>query len=157
MSHHVCVKLPDGRTAVADYRQPIVGVMYRVHKQAMRSEPGSPDDYALIAEWLDLCPEQGCSLGPIAAGAIAGRPDPTCGGKHPPALPEPVKLPRYQRPPGAPEILPPCPVADPVEPAEPVRAAAPVPYRVETVPSPAAALVRTGRAMAAELIQEALW
>lgn len=35
MSYHVAVRLPDGREALADYRQPIVEVMRRVHKRIM--------------------------------------------------------------------------------------------------------------------------
>ena len=62
MSHHVAVRLPDGREAMADYRQPIVHVMQR-HNKRLMTDPqnktgkgvGSQadlDDFAIIAEWF---------------------------------------------------------------------------------------------------------
>jgi hypothetical protein len=54
---HVVIALPDGRTACADYREPIAGVMRRVNEAIMRGSPGTlagdPADYALITRWLD--------------------------------------------------------------------------------------------------------
>lgn len=51
MPWHVAVKLPDGRHAFADHRDPIVKVMRRIHKRAPRE--GAPDDIQTIAAWLD--------------------------------------------------------------------------------------------------------
>lgn len=102
MSHHVAVRLPDGRQAVADYRQPITHVMQRIHHRSV-SDPlnrrghgtGSPDDladYALIAEWLDHCPEQQCPPESV----MSPRGDADC--THGPAEPGPYKPPPYKRP-----------------------------------------------------------
>jgi hypothetical protein len=96
MSHHVAVRLPDGRDACADYRQPIVWIMRRclvrvAHppKDETKREggPGDLADKALIAEWLDRCPELACEI--------------SCNddnGKHPPASSEPFTPPPYRRP-----------------------------------------------------------
>ena len=53
MSHVVAVRLPDGRRAVADYRDPIVTVMRRVNKRLMAGQRGTDEDYRLIGAWLD--------------------------------------------------------------------------------------------------------
>jgi hypothetical protein len=96
MSCHVVVRLPDGRDACADYRQPIVWIMRRVLVRINvpptnpDRQTGGPDDLAdkaLIAEWLDCCPELACEVG--------------CdddNGKHPPATREPFTPPPYRRP-----------------------------------------------------------
>ena len=59
MTLHVIIALPppDGRTACADYREPIADVMRRVNEAISRLGPGTtagrPEDYAQIATWLD--------------------------------------------------------------------------------------------------------
>ena len=94
MSHHVLVGLPDdlgGQTACADYRQPIVHVMRRINQQLANGKPGRREDYELIREWLEFCPEQACSPRP---------PFDSC--THGPAQPDPgFEPPRYKRPPAA--------------------------------------------------------
>lgn len=65
MSHHVSVRLPDGRDAMADYRQPVARVMQRVLSRVITPAPGSGKadaaDLAIISTWLDEHPEQACS------------------------------------------------------------------------------------------------
>jgi hypothetical protein len=57
LTYHVCVGLPDGRRAIADYREPVVRIMRRVNDAIAIAGPGSmagtPDDYAIIAAWVD--------------------------------------------------------------------------------------------------------
>jgi hypothetical protein len=102
MSHHVAVRLPHpdgpraGREIVVDYRCEIVPVMHRIHDEAQKGREGNPEDYALIVEWADMNPERLCSMAEIAAGSISGKPDATCGGKHPPALAEPFAYKPYR-------------------------------------------------------------
>lgn len=88
MSHHVVIRLPDGRDAVADYRQPITHVMHRIHNATLDGREHDPADYALIGEWLDLCPEQACTMESIRSDTCA----------HPPAEAEHYRPPKYQRP-----------------------------------------------------------
>jgi hypothetical protein len=89
VSHHVIVGLPDGRAAIADYRQPVVHVMQRVHARIPDAHPdvaAQQADLALIADWLDRHPEQACTREQFRDG--------TC--THPPALAEPYRPPRYR-------------------------------------------------------------
>ena len=86
MSHHVAVTLPDGRDAVADYRQPIVHVMRRVHDATSNGQPQNPADLAVIADWLDRFPEQACDMAEVYADACTG---------HPPSTAEPFTPPAY--------------------------------------------------------------
>ena len=65
MSHHVQVRLPDGRDAIADYRQPIAGVMKRIIACYREGQDGDPGDYAIVAGWLDEHPEQACTAGQV--------------------------------------------------------------------------------------------
>jgi hypothetical protein len=88
MPHHVLVRLPDGRDACADYRQPVVTVMRRILAACSAGQLGDNADYALVAEWLDYCPGQAC-LPSCTDGPDA---------PHPPADREPVTLPPYRRP-----------------------------------------------------------
>jgi hypothetical protein len=97
VSYHVAVGLPDGRDAVADYRQPVTHVMHRINRQLAQGKPPKPDDLALVAEWLDHCPEQACSMALIAADGWAGK-DTGCGGRHAPATSGPYTVPKYVRP-----------------------------------------------------------
>lgn len=55
VSHHVIVRLPDGRLAVADYREPVVRAMREINRWAMggRKGPMPPDAAAAVAAWLD--------------------------------------------------------------------------------------------------------
>jgi hypothetical protein len=90
VSHHVSVRLPDGREATADYRQPVVNVMRRHLQRVMDdaerkagapAKVGSPDDLAdmaLLAEWLDVTPELACDYPPGTGCADHGpaQPDP---------------------------------------------------------------------------------
>jgi hypothetical protein len=65
MSHHVAIGLPDGRTAMADYRHPIVNVMRRVNKRIMTDRAtaaaASAADFEVVARWLDTHPDEACS------------------------------------------------------------------------------------------------
>lgn len=47
------VRLPDGRLAVADHRDPIVPVMRRVLAAHCCSRQGRAADYQAIGAWLD--------------------------------------------------------------------------------------------------------
>lgn len=91
MSHHVGVGLPDGRHALADYRQPITGVMRRINQRLTTmsrraAEAASAGDFAIIGRWLDQHPEQACTGEQIRAG--------TC--THPPATAEHFTPPPYR-------------------------------------------------------------
>jgi len=102
VSHHVLVRLPDpdGRTAIADYRQPVVHVMHRILARRMMTPadcrrnpdkaPGSAADladYELIAEWLDHCPDAQCHIPCDSCTHEPARPDP---GFSPPPYKRPV-------------------------------------------------------------------
>jgi len=97
MSHHVHVQLLDGRTLMADYRQPVVHVMRR-HLQRVQHdyESSGPrqvgcqadlDDMALLAEFLDVTPELACQWPPGSGCA-----------PHGPAERDSPRPPRYVRP-----------------------------------------------------------
>jgi hypothetical protein len=62
VTYHAEIALPDGRTACADYREPIAKVMGRVNRAIMDAAPGklagTPADYRLIGAWLDGHAEQ---------------------------------------------------------------------------------------------------
>jgi hypothetical protein len=65
-SHHPVIHLPDGRVAMADYRQPVVHVMRRVNNRIasmsrVQAAAESADDHATLGRWLDAHPEQACS------------------------------------------------------------------------------------------------
>jgi hypothetical protein len=59
--HWVPCRLPDGRTAIADGSDPgqakVVAAIRRVNRAAMEGRreryAGSPEDYAVVAAWLD--------------------------------------------------------------------------------------------------------
>jgi len=53
VSHVVRVRLPDGRIAEADYREPVVKAMRRVLAARSNGRDGTAADYAPIAAWLD--------------------------------------------------------------------------------------------------------
>lgn len=58
MPYHVVIVLPDGRTAVADFRDPIAGVMQRIHRRQLAGVPGRSEDYVRVTAWLDTHAEQ---------------------------------------------------------------------------------------------------
>jgi hypothetical protein len=69
MSHHVVVRVPDGREAVADYRLPIVKVMRRINRRIgtdAKNGPADLRDKQRVTEWLDTSPEQACTMEDIA-------------------------------------------------------------------------------------------
>ena len=54
MSHHVAVMLPDGRNAVANYDDPIVKVMRRIHMDSIDPKKTVKDeDNQAVSEWLE--------------------------------------------------------------------------------------------------------
>jgi len=55
---HVVIRLPDGRVACADYREPIVGPMRKINKAL--SEGKQPDGalFEPVSAWLDGHVEQ---------------------------------------------------------------------------------------------------
>jgi len=53
MPWHVYTRLPDGRTAVADHRDPIVRIMRR-----MRRDSPNSNDLAALQIWMDKNAEQ---------------------------------------------------------------------------------------------------
>lgn len=67
MSHHVIVGLPDGRSAIADYRQPVTHIMGIVNNWLMtRGRDEAPpvkvgEAYTMLGCWLDTRPDEGCT------------------------------------------------------------------------------------------------
>jgi hypothetical protein len=53
MPWHVHVKLPDGRRAAADHRDPVVPIIRRIHAHKLNGIPVRPGDYAQVSAWLD--------------------------------------------------------------------------------------------------------
>jgi len=55
--HWVCSHLPDGRTAIAAWDDPIVPAMRRILAAQVNDPrtrfPGRPADYAAVTNWLD--------------------------------------------------------------------------------------------------------
>jgi hypothetical protein len=92
MSHHVFVELPDGRQAVADYRQPVTNIMNIVNNWLMirqRGEEPPPkvtEAYAMLGRWRDTRPEEACTWQQVRDGTCA----------HGPAEPEPFTPPPYR-------------------------------------------------------------
>jgi hypothetical protein len=68
MSHHVACALPDGRHAIADYRQPITRIIRRVNARTAARLDGDPDDYRTIAAWLEEHPGHACTWEQVRAG-----------------------------------------------------------------------------------------
>lgn len=66
-SWHVWQKLPDGRVAVADHREPICAAMRKVHRAILDNPSGPlpPRPLADIAAWLDAntAQSQKCQAG----------------------------------------------------------------------------------------------
>jgi hypothetical protein len=92
MSHHVMVGLPDGRAAIADYRQPVTHIMRLVNnwleRRGRQEDPGPKvtEAYAMLGRWLDAHPEEGCTPQQVRDG--------TC--THPEAEPVPFTPPPYR-------------------------------------------------------------
>ncbi len=54
MPLHVVVRLPDGREATADYRDPIAPAMRRyLRATSVDHKPPDPRDVAAVSAWLD--------------------------------------------------------------------------------------------------------
>lgn len=53
MPWHVVIRLPDGRVACADYRDPVARPMHKINEALGRFGPVRPELYAAVAEWLD--------------------------------------------------------------------------------------------------------
>jgi len=53
MPWHVVISLPDGRTAVADYRDPIAKTMHKICAALSEGKPAGPALYTTVAQWLD--------------------------------------------------------------------------------------------------------
>ena len=54
MPHHVHVRLPDDRDAVANYDDPIIKVMRRIHMDSIDPKKTVKDeDNQAVSEWLD--------------------------------------------------------------------------------------------------------
>lgn len=68
MPWHVHIALPDGRTAAADHRDPIVGRMRRVNRDRLRSREPDPRDLAAVTAWLEanLAESADCAAGRCA-------------------------------------------------------------------------------------------
>lgn len=74
MTYHVIIALPDGRSACADYREPVAKPMHKVNRLLSEGKPGTPGDYALIAAWLDdhAADSDRCKAGLVPGGADCG-------------------------------------------------------------------------------------
>ena len=74
MPWHVAVRLPDGREAVADYRDPVVPAMRKINQALSRCLRPDPGLYGPIAAWLDTHREQSavCHAGLSPAGLPCG-------------------------------------------------------------------------------------
>ena len=54
MPYHVVVRLPDGRAACADHREPVTRWMHRINQALGEQKPGALEDYEKVAAWLDV-------------------------------------------------------------------------------------------------------
>jgi hypothetical protein len=77
LPHHVVIRLPDGRVACADYRDPVVAPMRRVNEALSRGERPPlrcGAEYAAVAAWLDAHAAQSavCHAGLSPAGLPCG-------------------------------------------------------------------------------------
>jgi len=74
------VGLPDGRAAVADYRQPVTRVMRQVNEwlESRRRDEEPPPEvteaYAILGRWLDDHPEDGCTMEQVRDGTCTHAP-----------------------------------------------------------------------------------
>lgn len=66
MPHHVSVRVPDGRDACADWRDPIVKAMRRINKALSEFREPPADALAEVTRWLDANSERSAAC--IAAG-----------------------------------------------------------------------------------------
>lgn len=58
MSHHVAVRLPDGRHAVAGHTDPVAADMRRINREIALGKTPPPGLYAPVTAWLDGHREQ---------------------------------------------------------------------------------------------------
>lgn len=74
MPWHVGIRLPDGRHACADYREPIVGTMRKVNNALSQGKPAAPALYDAVTAWLDTHREQSaiCHAGLSPSGLPCG-------------------------------------------------------------------------------------
>ncbi len=74
MPHHVSVRLPDGRAACADYREPIVQSMRKINNALSQGKLAAPVLYDTVGAWLDAHREQSavCQAGLSPAGLPCG-------------------------------------------------------------------------------------
>ena len=74
MPWHVVIRLPDGRTACADYREPIARPMHKVNAALAESRAPAPELFEQVAAWLDSHREQSaiCHAGLSPAGLPCG-------------------------------------------------------------------------------------
>jgi hypothetical protein len=47
------IRLPDGRIACADYREPVVKAMRKANDALSTGKLAAPETYATVAKWLD--------------------------------------------------------------------------------------------------------
>jgi hypothetical protein len=74
MPHHVVIRLPDGRIACADYRQPVVRSMRKINDAISRCKLPDPALYEPISAWLDQHLDQSavCHAGLSPSGLPCG-------------------------------------------------------------------------------------
>jgi hypothetical protein len=77
MPLHVVIRLPDGRVACADYREPVAarrGPMQKIHDALSQGKPPNPALYEAVAGWLAGHREQSaaCHAGLSPAGLPCG-------------------------------------------------------------------------------------
>jgi hypothetical protein len=73
--HHVVIRLPDGRVACADYRDPsVVPPMRKINEALARGRAPDPALYEAVAGWLAAHREQSavCHAGLSPAGLPCG-------------------------------------------------------------------------------------
>ena len=74
MPYHVVVRLPDGRLACADYREPAAAPMHKINAALSEGRSADPALYGAVAAWLDGHREQSavCHAGLSPAGLPCG-------------------------------------------------------------------------------------
>lgn len=58
MPYHVVIRLPDGRIACADYREPVASTMHQINRALSECRTPDPALYPPVSAWLNAHPEQ---------------------------------------------------------------------------------------------------
>lgn len=78
MTLHLVVRLPDGRQACADYREPVAAPMRRIHRAVSEGRRPDPALFEVVSAWLDGHREQSavCYAGLSPAALPCGHGEP---------------------------------------------------------------------------------